>query len=102
MTEGPGPWSVLDSRTGSVVSARVVGAHTFWGRFRGLMGRASLPVGEGLYLADSSIHMFNGKDQAREDEICNDKFFWGVTESFRSVIFPRDRKPLLLGLNADV
>jgi uncharacterized membrane protein (UPF0127 family) len=58
VSEGPGPWSVRDSRTGSVVSERVVGAHTFWGRFLGLMGRASLPSGEGLYLADSSIHMF--------------------------------------------
>ncbi len=58
MSEGPGPWSVRDSRTGSVVAERIVGAHGFWGRFRGLMGRDALPVGEGIYLADSSIHMF--------------------------------------------
>jgi uncharacterized membrane protein (UPF0127 family) len=58
VNEGPGPWSVRDSRTGSVVAERVVGAHTFWGRFRGLMGRRALPAGEGLYLAESSIHMF--------------------------------------------
>ena len=58
MSEGPGPWSVRDSRTGSVVAERVVGAHGFWGRFRGLMGRRDLPAGEGLFLADSSIHMF--------------------------------------------
>lgn len=58
MSEGPGPWSVRDSRTGSVVAERVVGADGFWGRFRGLMGRGTLPDGEGLYLAESSIHMF--------------------------------------------
>jgi uncharacterized membrane protein (UPF0127 family) len=58
VSEGPGPWSVRDSRTGSVVAERVVGAHGFWGRFRGLMGRNALPAGEGLYLAESSIHMF--------------------------------------------
>jgi uncharacterized membrane protein (UPF0127 family) len=40
------------------VAERVVGAHGFWGRFRGLMGRGTLPAGEGLFLADSSIHMF--------------------------------------------
>jgi uncharacterized membrane protein (UPF0127 family) len=40
------------------VAERVVGANGFWGRFRGLMGREALPDGEGLYLAESSIHMF--------------------------------------------
>jgi uncharacterized membrane protein (UPF0127 family) len=30
---------------------------SFWARFRGLMGRAALPEGEGLYLATTSIHM---------------------------------------------
>jgi uncharacterized membrane protein (UPF0127 family) len=30
---------------------------SFLERFRGLMGRARLPAGEGLYLPDSSIHM---------------------------------------------
>jgi len=30
---------------------------SFMQRFRGLMGRASLPEGEGLYLPDTSIHM---------------------------------------------
>jgi uncharacterized membrane protein (UPF0127 family) len=58
VSEGPGPWSVRDSRTGAVVAARVVGANGFWGHFRGLMGRGALPAGEGLYLAESSIHMF--------------------------------------------
>jgi len=58
VSEGPGPWSVRDCRTGTVVAERVIGARGFWARFRGLMGRNSLPAGEGLYLADSSIHMF--------------------------------------------
>ena len=30
---------------------------SFWQRFRGLMGRAALGEGEGLYLPDNSIHM---------------------------------------------
>ena len=30
---------------------------SFGARFMGLMGRASLPDGEGLYLADTGIHM---------------------------------------------
>ena len=39
------------------ISARVSMARSFWGRFRGLMGRASLADDEGLYLATNSIHM---------------------------------------------
>jgi uncharacterized membrane protein (UPF0127 family) len=49
---------VRDARTGCLLARRVVAADSFWGRFRGLMGRPALPVGEGLYLAESSIHMF--------------------------------------------
>jgi uncharacterized membrane protein (UPF0127 family) len=58
VSEGPGPWSVRDSRSGTLIAARVFGANGFWARFRGLMGRRALAAGEGLYLADSSIHMF--------------------------------------------
>ncbi len=39
------------------ISARVSMARSFWGRFRGLMGRASLADDGGLYLATNSIHM---------------------------------------------
>lgn len=39
------------------VTARVTLARSFWGRFRGLMGRASLAADEGLYLPVNSIHM---------------------------------------------
>ena len=39
------------------VTRRVTVARSFWGRFRGLMGRASLADDEGLYLASNSIHM---------------------------------------------
>jgi uncharacterized membrane protein (UPF0127 family) len=39
------------------IAARVAVARSFWGRFRGLMGRASLADDEGLYLATNSIHM---------------------------------------------
>jgi uncharacterized protein len=40
-----------------VVCGHLVVGESFWQRFRGLMGKASLPEGEGLYLPDSSIHM---------------------------------------------
>jgi uncharacterized protein len=43
---------------GGVIAHRVDQAVGFWARFRGLMGRASLEPGTGLYLADASIHMF--------------------------------------------
>jgi uncharacterized membrane protein (UPF0127 family) len=36
---------------------RIAMARSFWGRFRGLMGRAGLAHDEGLYLATNSIHM---------------------------------------------
>jgi uncharacterized membrane protein (UPF0127 family) len=42
---------------GAVVTARITLARSFWGRFRGLMGRASLAPDEGLYLPVNSIHM---------------------------------------------
>jgi uncharacterized membrane protein (UPF0127 family) len=41
----------------SPICARVAMARSFWGRFRGLMGRAALADDEGLYLATNSIHM---------------------------------------------
>jgi len=43
---------------GGVIAHRVDQALGFWARFWGLMGRPSLEPGTGLYLADSSIHMF--------------------------------------------
>ena len=42
----------------TVVCERMVLGRSFMQRFRGLMGRASLDVDEGLYLASNSIHMF--------------------------------------------
>lgn len=41
-----------------MIAHRVDQALGFRARFWGLMGRASLEPGTGLYLADSSIHMF--------------------------------------------
>ena len=43
---------------GQVIASRVESATGFWARFMGLMGRAALPQGGGLWLTDSSIHMF--------------------------------------------
>jgi uncharacterized membrane protein (UPF0127 family) len=46
-------------RDGSVICERCVPAETFWTRFRGLMGRASLPPDEGMiFRGAGSIHMF--------------------------------------------
>jgi len=53
-----GPMVVRDASRGSVLAARVVDGSGFWQRFMGLMGRPSLDDGEGLFLPDSSIHMF--------------------------------------------
>ncbi|MEA2622370.1 MAG: uncharacterized protein QOH61_1280, partial [Chloroflexota bacterium] len=58
MTEPSAPWLVRAADTGAVAARQVDEARSFWGRFRGLMGRASLPDGEGLYIAGNSIHMF--------------------------------------------
>jgi uncharacterized membrane protein (UPF0127 family) len=41
----------------AIISDRLTLGTTFGQRFRGLMGRASLASGEGLYLPDTSIHM---------------------------------------------
>ena len=44
---------------GSIVCAKCELADSFWTKFRGLMGRASLPVDEGmLFRPAGSIHMF--------------------------------------------
>jgi uncharacterized membrane protein (UPF0127 family) len=48
---------VRPGSTGAPVVARVQLARSFWGRFKGLMGRASLDPDEGLYLPVNSIHM---------------------------------------------
>jgi uncharacterized membrane protein (UPF0127 family) len=43
---------------GAVIAGEVRFASSFWQRFRGLMGRSSLAEGEGLWIPDTSIHMF--------------------------------------------
>ena len=48
----------LRAADGRVICERLVLGQSFVERFRGLMGRASLDDGEGLYLASNSIHMF--------------------------------------------
>lgn len=43
----------------TVLADRVVHARSLWARFRGLMGRRSLPPGNGLWLSGTNgIHMF--------------------------------------------
>jgi uncharacterized membrane protein (UPF0127 family) len=55
-----GPTGLCLRRRGdeALICARLVLGESFGARFMGLMGRASLPEGEGLYLPTSSIHMF--------------------------------------------
>ncbi|HET8527417.1 MAG TPA: DUF192 domain-containing protein [Gaiellaceae bacterium] len=51
--------TTLRTEDGRVVCARCALATTFWTRFRGLMGRASLAQDEGmLFRPGGSIHMF--------------------------------------------
>jgi uncharacterized membrane protein (UPF0127 family) len=45
------------SGDGALLCQRMVLGESFWQRFMGLMGRASIDEGEGLWLASSSIHM---------------------------------------------
>ena len=43
---------------GTVVAARVEDGASFWAKFMGLMGRRSLPAGDGLWLpGENGIHM---------------------------------------------
>jgi uncharacterized protein len=50
--------SLRTARRDSLVAAQVVVAGSFFARFRGLMGRASLPPGHALYLPGTNgIHM---------------------------------------------
>ena len=44
---------------GTVLAERLAIASSLWGRFRGLMGRDTLPPGDGLFLTGTNgIHMF--------------------------------------------
>lgn len=48
---------IVNTSRGAVLAERAELADSFWARGRGLLGRASLPVGEGLVLVPaSSIH----------------------------------------------
>lgn len=47
------------STTGRVLAARLRSAHTHWSRLRGLIGTASLPEGDGLWIRPCrQVHMF--------------------------------------------
>jgi len=51
--------TVVRKQDGTVVCQRCVIADSIWLRMKGLLGRASLPDGEGILLRPgSSIHMF--------------------------------------------
>ena len=53
------PWQVTNVTRDRVLATRAVRAEGFWDRFRGLMMRRELPMGEGLHLVPcDSIHTF--------------------------------------------
>lgn len=54
---GPAVVAVVPVAGGTPVASRVTIGRSFGARFMGLMGRRTLPEGEGLYLADTGIHM---------------------------------------------
>jgi uncharacterized membrane protein (UPF0127 family) len=50
---------LYEASSGRVLAERLETARSSWARFRGLMGRAELPPGGGLWLEPcNSIHMF--------------------------------------------
>ena len=54
----PGEPAVRNLTRGSVLARQLETADGLWGKFMGLMGRASLPVDAGLWLpGDNGIHM---------------------------------------------
>ncbi|MGD0862157.1 MAG: DUF192 domain-containing protein [Candidatus Limnocylindrales bacterium] len=49
---------VRNTSRGTVLAERVENGSSFWAKFMGLMGRSSLPRGDGLWLPDENgIHM---------------------------------------------
>jgi hypothetical protein len=56
---GPGsPGVARNLDRGTVLAERLETAGSLWGKFMGLMGRPSLPAGDGLWLpASNGIHM---------------------------------------------
>jgi len=51
------PQAINETR-GTVLATEVEHGVSFWARFMGLMGRASLPQGRALWLPGNGIHMF--------------------------------------------
>jgi uncharacterized membrane protein (UPF0127 family) len=51
------PQRVRRTTDGAIVCDRLSMGESFMERFMGLMGRSTLPQGDGLYLKTSSIHM---------------------------------------------
>ena len=53
------PWHVTNVTRDRLLADRALLADGFWDRFKGLMGRAELPMGEGLHLRPcNSVHTF--------------------------------------------
>ena len=77
----------------AVICDELVLGESFWQRFMGLMGRASMPTGHGLYLPANSIHMMfmrfpiDALFVSREDE-----------SGYRSVVSVRPDLPAWRGI----
>ncbi len=53
------PWQVINVTRDRILAAQAIRAEGFWQRFVGLMGKTSLPMGEGLHIVPcNSIHTF--------------------------------------------
>ena len=94
---GPGGAATIaavNATRGSVLAADVESADGLWAKFMGLMGRASLPDGAGLWLPDSNgIHMMFMRFPI-------DAVFVGRADAagLRAVVATRERLPTWRGL----
>ena len=58
MTDGPTEATARNLTRSTILAADLETAAGLWSKFKGLMGRASLPAGQALWLPDSNgIHM---------------------------------------------
>lgn len=56
-TAAPGSSGAWNETRGTRIAEDLEVAGSLWARFMGLMGRASLPAGRGLWLGGNGIHM---------------------------------------------
>lgn len=83
--------------TGAVLGTRVEHANSFWTRFKGLMGRKTLPQGDGLLIVPcNSIHMMGMKFSIDALFLSRD----GVVMKVASDCLPGSFGPMVKGARA--